>query len=241
MRYLIKLSFVLLIVLCISGIGHALTFPQETRCILIDFYDFENSDRLYYRSSTSLETQNRLKALIVKAEDRVSKFYQNKKSTPKYIYCPTEEDYLNFGSPFSTPASANMKLGAYVVIGKAGADLDILAHEISHAELYERIGFFNRLLKIPIWFDEGLAMQVDYRSYYSNDTLKSKSNNYQNLPALTKISTGAQFWSGTKEEVMLNYMTSKYEVSKWYSQKKLNSFINSINEGDDFDEAFWIP
>lgn len=33
------------------------------------------------------------------------------------------------------------------------------------------------------------------------------------------------FYSFEKEEVMLNYSTAKYEVAKWYTPKKLTTFI----------------
>lgn len=137
-----------------------------------------------------------------------------------------------------TPAAAHMKLGTYVIISKKGIDLDIISHEISHTELYERIGFYNREFKIPTWFDEGLAMQVDYRNYYSIDSLKKKSNNFENLPDVKKMNSYSQFGIGKREEVMLNYSTAKYEVGKWYTPEKLKTFVRKINKGNDFKNSY---
>lgn len=241
MKHVYSIGLILLILAGVIGVSHALVFPQDTRCILIDFYDFENDENLYYRSATSPEIKAQLKVLISKAGYRVDTFWGEKTTNPTYIYCDNDADYLKFGVPFMTPASAKMKLDSYVVISKDGVDLDIIAHEISHTELYERIGFLNRSFKIPTWFDEGLAMQVDYRSYYSLDTLKVKSDNFQNLPQVIKMNSYAQFGSGTRKEVMLNYMTAKYEVWKWYSPQNLTSFTNAINDGFDFEEAMTAP
>lgn len=219
-------------------IAHAFVFPQQTRCILVDFYDFEKEDNLYFRKNSDPETIAELKNLIQQAEIRVADFWKNKTTNPKFIYCESDDDYLKFGVPFLTPACANMKLGSYVVISKNGIDLDILAHEISHTELFERIGFWNREFKIPTWFDEGLAMQVDYRNYYSIDTLQKQSDNFKNLPDVMQMNSFIEFGNGTHEEIKLNYSTAKYEISKWYTPQKLNSFIEKINNGKDFSEAF---
>lgn len=232
-----KVCLVIGLILVVSSVIHAVTFPQETRCILIDFYDFEQEDNLYYRANVDEVTISHLQNLIEDAETRVADFWGKQTVEPKFIYCDTDEDYLKFGVSVLTPACANMKLGAYVVISNQGLDLDILAHEISHTELYNRIGFFNRLRKIPTWFDEGLAMQVDWRDYYSTDSLKTTTN-FENLPEVTQMLHPRQFGSGTREEVKLNYSTAKYIVEQWYSKEKLDRFLEHINNGSSFQEAY---
>lgn len=131
-----------------------------------------------------------------------------------------------------------MHIGSYVVISREGVDLDIISHELSHTELFERIGIFNRATKIPVWFDEGLAMQVDHRPYYSVDTLRVLSNNFQSLPDVKVHNSYQTFGSGTREEVMMNYRTAKYEVKQWYTSDKLKSFVAQLNEGKSFEEAY---
>ncbi|MFK7775037.1 MAG: hypothetical protein AB8F94_23050 [Saprospiraceae bacterium] len=219
------------------SIAHAFVFPQETRCLLVDFYDFEKEGNLYFRENIDLETKIQLQNLISQAETRVGEFWEEKITNPKFIYCETDADYLKFGAPFMTPAAAVLKFGSYVVISKDGIDLDILAHEISHTELYSRIGFFNHLTNIPVWFSEGLAMQVDDRSYYSTDSLEVKSNHFQNLPEVKKMVSFNQFGFGSREEVQLNYATAKYEVGKWFSKEKIKIFVKKINAGSSFEEA----
>lgn len=237
-RIIKRVFFVISLFLVSAGMIHAMVFPQETRCIFVDVYDFERNGSLYYRNNVSSETISQLKEIIEAAEIRVSQFWGEKTVEPKFIYCQDDEDYKKFGVPFMTPACANMKLGSYIVISKTGIDLNIISHEISHTELFNRIGFFNRVRKIPIWFDEGLAMQVDLRDYYSVDSLKAKSDGFKNLPKIEKMTSYKQFGSGTNKEVMLNYSTAKYVVNNWHSNKKLIQFINGINNGKSFDEAY---
>lgn len=230
---------IFLIVVPISAFAHFIFFPQQTRSILIDYSDFEKDGRLHFNKSSSQNKVDTAKLLIKLASNRVATFWAHKSCNPKFIYCNSNEDFKKFGSPFPVPALTHIKFGSYIVISNVGIDLDIIAHEISHAELYERIGFYNWSFKIPRWFDEGLAMQNDYRNYYSEDTLKFKSNNFKNLPDVRKLKSGKQFnEEGSLEQIMLNFMTAKYEVKNWYTKEKLDKLIKDINSGKTFEEAF---
>lgn len=237
MKFLSRVALVFVVIIGVTCAAYAIVLPQPTRCLLIDFYDFEKDGNLYYRQGVSEERIREIKALIVRANERVERFWEGKVGNPDFVYCESDEDYLKFGAPFMTPAAATMSFNSYVVISNKGVDLDILSHEISHVELFERIGMYNRTFKIPTWFDEGLAMQVDLRDYYCLSALKEKSNNLRNLPKVTHLTTGRAFGQGTRDEVMLNYMTASYQVAKWYTPRNLSAFIYRINNGDDFKTA----
>lgn len=233
-----KIFIILITILGISSIGHALVMPQVTRCMLIDLYDFEKEGQVYFRPHINEQKRNEIHQLIKQAELRVDKFWKARKATPKFIYTELDDEYVKFGAPFPTPAAAIMHFGSYVVINHNGVDLDIISHELSHLELYARIGLINRFLEIPVWFDEGLAMQVDHRSYYSIDALQRLSNNFKNLPNVQKMKDYNTFGSGTREEVMMNYRASKYVISKWYTPEKLDAFIDKLNDGKSFEESY---
>lgn len=233
-----KVIITLVTILGISSISHALVMPQATRCMLIDLYDFEKEGQVYFRPHIEEEKREEIHQLITQAEHRVNEFWRGRRGTPKYIYTESNEEYIKFGAPFPTPAAAVMHFGSYVVINHNGVDLDIISHELSHVELFARIGLINRSLDIPVWFDEGLAMQVDHRSYYSIDTLQILSNNFQHLPDVQKMQDYGTFGSGTPEEIMMNYRTSKYVISKWYTPQKLEALIEKLNDGKSFEESY---
>lgn len=234
-----RILLVALIIIPISCIAHFFLFPQQTRSILIDFSDFKKEGRLYFNSNTPESKIDSVQSLIELASQRVTTFFGKKTCDPVFIYCNTESDFTKYGSPFPVPALTHIKLGAHIVISNQGVDVDIIAHEMAHAEFYERIGFYNWTFKIPSWFDEGLAMQNDYRDYYSEDTLKARSDNYQHMPDVKKLQSGKQFnETGTREQVMLNYMAARHEVKLWYTKEKLDKLIKDINAGKSFDEAF---
>jgi len=236
-----RIVLVFLIVIPVSTFAHFIFFPQQTRSILIDYSNFKKDGRLYFNSNTPENKVDTVKLLIALASDRVAEFWGQKTCNPKFIYCESEGDFKKYGSPYKVPALTHIKLGSCIVVSNQGIDLDIIAHEISHAEFYERIGFYNWSCKIPRWFDEGLAMQNDYRNYYSEDTLKLKSDNYKNLPDVKKLRSGKQFnEDGSQEQIMLNYMAAKHEVKNWYTKEKLDQLIKDINSGKTFEEAFGL-
>ena len=221
----------------VSTVAYAVAMPKATRCMLIDFYDFKKDGNLYYRASANPEDISSITSILEKAKERNRIFWGENQAEPIFIYCDTDEDYKKFESPLLTPAAAHLSIKSFVVIGNDGVDLDILSHEISHTELSSRIGIWNRILEIPVWFDEGIAMQVDHRNYYSIDTLAKKSDDFKVLPNVEKTDA-KQFWSGSRSEVMMNYMTAKYRISKWYSKEKVDEFVKQINEGKSFQEAY---
>lgn len=238
-KILIRAALTLVIIVPVSAFAHFLLFPQQTRSLLIDYSGFKKDGRLYFDSNTPASSADYVRGVIELASGRVASFWGEKTSDPKFIYCSSGADFKKYGSPFPVPALTHIKFGATIVISNQGVDTDILAHEISHAEFYERIGFYNWSFKIPRWFDEGLAMLNDYRSYYSEDTLKARSDNFKNLPDVKQFKTGKQFnEEGSPEQIMLNFMTAKYLVKRWYTKEKLQKLIENINAGMDFDKAF---
>jgi hypothetical protein len=229
---------IFLIVIPISAIAHFISFPQETRSILINYSNFKKEGRVYFNASTLHNKIDSLKSLITLASIRIDNFWGQKTSNPKFIYCDNEDDFKKYCINPSAPAVAYLKLGSVIVLSADAMDLDIIAHEFSHAEFYERIGFYKFNYKIPSWFKHGLAMQNDYRDYYSDDTLKVKSGNFKNLPDIKSFKSDGQFYAGSHQQIMLNYMTAKHEIKNWYTKEKLDKFIKDINSGKTFEEAF---
>ena len=237
-KIIIRTFLVFIILIPIAAFAHFIIFPQETRSILIDYSDFKKEGHIYFNASTQNNKIDSLKSLINQATIRIGNFWGQKTSNPKFIYCDNYDDFKKYCYNPSLPAVTYSKLGAVIVLSADAMDLDIIAHEFSHAEFYNRIGFYNWTFKIPTWFDEGLAMQNDYRDYYSDDTLKVKSDNFKNLPDIKNFKSGGQFLAGSHDQIMLHYMTAKHEIKNWYTKPKLDKFIKDLNSGKSFEEAF---
>jgi hypothetical protein len=237
-KRMLRTLVIFLALLPITAFAHFILFPYETKSMLIDFSSFKKEGRLYFNQETKKSCIDNTASLIDSASARVSRFWNGKLADPKFIYCERDADFRNYCANPGSPAVTYCKMGTYIVLNKEGADLDIIAHEISHAELYTRVGFYTWTFVIPDWFKHGLAMQNDYRCYYSTDTLIARTDHLKNMPDITRFKTGAQFYIGTTEQIMLRYMTAKYVVGQWYSREKLNMLIDGLNSGKSFDEVF---
>jgi hypothetical protein len=234
-----KVCAALVFLTIILAIAHSLLFPQETRSILIGFSYFrDHGRRVYSRAQTPEVKIDSLKSLIDRASIRIKDFWGEQRGDPKFIYCASEDDFKEYAINPAAPAVTYLKLGAVIVLSNSAMDVDIIAHELSHVELYERIGFYRFTYKIPAWFKHGLAMQNDYRNYYSEDTLRARTDNFLNLPDVRIDTTDAQFYSGSQDQVMLRYMAAKHVVRDWYTPEKLRRLIADLNSGKGFREAY---
>ena len=104
---------------------------------------------------------------------------------------------------------------ACIVIGPKGHEVDIVAHELVHAEIFERVGYWRRLIEIPVWFDEGVAMQVDYRERYTRAQYVGVA---EHIKEVRKLEFGRQFFRGDDEELTHHYAMAKEEVRLWLSK-----------------------
>jgi hypothetical protein len=239
MRKLLKRTFIItLVLLPLMTFAHFMVFPQETRCILISFSNFEKKGNVYYSKTTTVEKLENLFQLQKVAEDKVKSFWgENALLGYTLIYCNSEKDYNKYGTP-NTPATTQRKLGAYVVLSNEGVDEQMIAHEITHTILYNHLGWYKAITKIPTWFEEGLAMQVDDREKYSIDSLQTKINNGFVLPNLSTIANGAQFYSGDDDAITLHYTMAKYIIFEWLKTHSLSKFIEVMKSGVSFKNAY---
>lgn len=122
---------------------------------------------------------------------------------------------------------------ACVVIGPKGTNVDVVSHELMHAELLARLGFWHRMMDIPVWFDEGLAMQVDWRPRYDLETGSSQ----QQVAGVRSLVSVGQFNRGNDAEVTHHYMFAKAEVSRWLEASGRKNFYEAmarIRAGESF-------
>jgi len=108
----------------------------------------------------------------------------------------------------------------------------VLAHELMHAELAERVGYWRRMTQMPTWFDEGVAMQVDFRPRY--DLLKSVT---ARTGEVRKLATAGAFFGGNDGERVRNYAAAKYEVAHWLSdvgRPSLYRRLERLRNGEPF-------
>lgn len=267
----ISIAFLLLIFWLI-----VLTFfyaPTLVRSIFLkDFYldrlEF-NQANIYVNPKMNEEERENIILLYQKSRLRIDSLFGSTTSKPFILAGNTNEVMHLFGNSNSknqgkikVPKTATgmtylTPFGSYIILSPNGTNINVLSHELCHAELLERIGWQTRRQKVPIWFDEGLAMLVDKRFEYwtvlqkdwktltDSETLKnngfnnstpSDSLNFSTL-SLQNLQTTEQFFT---QDAQLHYFLAQQEVSRWYNekgQKGLLELIDNLKESD-FEESY---
>lgn len=168
MRWLL-LRFVLPLLLALP-IGYGLLYPQILRCQLVsrsaDFVAVDTPGGQVYISRVTLIPQGKqFLANLTQARGRIRQFWGAPRGRAVLIYCPIQSQYEDYcaggegaGCSLGTPWG-----DSFLVLGPEGNSTDVIAHELCHDELYARLGWFRVKRAIPQWFNEGLAMMLDYR------------------------------------------------------------------------------
>lgn len=124
---------------------------------------------------------------------------------------------------------------ACVMVGPQGQNVDVVAHELMHAEIHHRLGYLTRFLQLPIWFDEGVAMQLDTRPRYVLSPPDAVNTAY-----VRDFTTVSAFFKGDELALVRNYASAKLEVAAWLSKVGASSLyarLQRMRDGQSFAEA----
>ena len=207
--------------------------------VFVGWSDYKKlEDGVYVDPTLSdVERQRALSGLQM-ARDRVTALYGAPIAKPVTIIAASAEEAAKFGVT-DVPGTAFVSLTAtHVVLNMERFSLDVTAHELMHAELAERLGYWARIRKLPTWFDEGVALQVDRRPQYLNDCTTIGQDEIQRVKSLERPQ---DFWSADKAQNILNYQAAKCAVAellKEHPPKSLFSALSRLRQADSFTEVF---
>lgn len=226
-------SAVILLLISTSAVA---AYKYDTlACSLIDYSGFIQIEKnVYVAPDTSPENRKELLSLLAQAKARVMTTYGQYSATPVIISGHSMNSLGIFAS--NEYASTKFLPGrSYIVLGPKGHSVDIIAHELVHSEIFEFLGYWARTFKLPVWFDEGAAMQVDYRKKYDafgiNDTELT----------MGELRYSWQFFEGDDDQLTSHYASAKYEVRRWIdkvSHKTVFVLLNRIKQGESFDDVY---
>lgn len=233
------------ILLFLSGALYTYFNAGMVRCFFIrwsDFrevFDFNRSGYLLYvdpqfpRDKVGL-----LRSEIDAAKSRVAVLYGGFTDRPVIIVSDRPDPVRRYGVDRGKTALSYISLaGSYIVLGPGGTNPDVIAHELSHAELARRIGVMGRL-KIPAWFDEGLAMQVGYRPQYGESEWRRITKDGRSAPDMAAIAKPDRFYG---DEPEAHSILARHEVGLWLARvgkKGLWELLGELKTGADFGEAY---
>ena len=214
--------------------GYLMTVPY--RPVFTDI-----SSHVYINQNFTGDRQELL-GMIEQAKDRVKAFFGELhfQDDTIFIICDDEKLTRKLGEDHATVIFSFPSETHYICISDEYLELDILAHEITHAELRSRLSA-EAQKAIPTWFDEGIALQNDYREKYSEAQWIAQTDNGKNTVALEDMDTPAEFYAGEAEDRRFRYLNAKHELDVWmtaHGQHGLLELLDRLNGGADFTTAY---
>jgi len=245
----VKRTKLILLVIIVSAIFlSGLIFCNFTKLgymITIRWHGFTEVRDNIFLDKDNLEDADNILNMLDSANNRIGDFWGELKGSPTIIISYQEKKLSKLGYTGS-PAITNTYVlnGAhnYVVVSNYGVDIDILSHELAHAELHTRI-YKNKWIVtsiIPIWFDEGIAMQNDYRDKYNEDVWEEVTDNGEDIRNITSLNTN-EFFNSDKEVRIENFVLAKHELCSWINEHghdKLIHLLEDVNTGGKFEELY---
>ena len=221
--------------LALSTVALAIYAHDVLACSLVGFSDFEQIEKnIYVAPATSAKEREQLLSLVAEAKGRVAAVYGRPTSMPVIIAARRMASLKWFSA--NEYASAKFLPGqSYIVVGPRGHSVDVIAHELVHAQIFEHAGYWVRSVHIPVWFDEGAAMQVDYRKKYDLLIDKEKS------PALNSLQYSWQFFKGDDVELTNHYALAKAELRSWLANAGdggVQALLKKVKSGENFDDVY---
>lgn len=214
-----------------AATAFATVFPAPTACIAIEVFGFEEvSERFFVPPNSSRSQIARYEELIQESRRRITLVLGKPEAQPIVVFF---EDPRSFAPLFLNEVGQAPSVGkrACLIIGPRGQNVDVVAHELMHAEMHYRIGPWKMLWEIPAWFDEGVAMQVDFRERFimSPDDLPDTSY-------VRKLKGHRAFFAGEH-----NYAAARREVADLLDEYPANTLyanIERIRSGETFAQVF---
>ncbi len=174
--------------------------PQMAFAHLVAFSDYEQHGNIYI--GPGVEFNETLQQDLAAGEARVKALFDGSQSQPVIIIVTDENGISRYGNNYGA-MHPGIFGEAIVMLGPIGMkSIDIIAHELAHAEHYSRIGYLGWMLT-PAWFIEGLGMQVDHRPAYQ------QAHSADALQAVQRKVTFSDFMQG---DLTANYSAARLAV-----------------------------
>ena len=245
-----KIGRFALVGLLVFIVGLPFLFSQLFSCEIIRFSEFGEAYRNVFISPEIHKSDfGKIIDVIRKAEVRIDSFYTSRSSKPIIIICSNPQQYQKY---CSSTEGAGCSLGTpwgstFIVLNSEGINIDVVSHEMSHIELFTRIGWWKITTQVPQWFNEGVALMVDKRFVNNPDRIgryldymdewQYYTRGGQEILELNDIESMKEFFSGNQQSVTLSYMTAALEVSYWsifVGNDGLLKLISLMKKGNSF-------
>ena len=231
----VVLAVLAILLFCLTAtLACAVALPGPAACLFVGTMDLHRLPDGSLTDSSIPGDQQRFSELTLAARARIESKFGPVESNPVLVF-------------FSNPKGLGpFRLNSYgstqfigprtcVMIGPNGQNIDVVTHELMHGETGHRVGWLQRWLHLPVWVDEGISMQVDYRSRYD-----LPAGDIPDAGDVQKLNTVSAFFSGDEKTIVSHYARAKYVVASWLARvgdKSLYQRLERMKNGESFEEA----
>jgi hypothetical protein len=172
--------------------------------------------------------------LLSESRARIQSIFGALESKPIVVFFDDPNTFWPF-KPNEYGSSNFLGSRVCVIVGAKGQNIDVTAHELMHAEIADRVGYWRRFTQLPVWFDEGLAMQVDYRPAY---TLSPSESEPTKVDFVKSLQSSRDFFTLSDASLTKNYASAKVVVNQWVADvgsAAVFSRLERIRAGESFE------
>jgi len=167
------------------------------------------------------------------SREKIQHFFGSIEANPTIYACVTPACARIFGG---VKAKAKAYGASKILLTAEGLDNTTIIHELAHIELHKRIGSKQAWHKIPMWFDEGLAVLICEDARYHEVHWQRMTNNGNNVVALDDLVTERQ-WMQAVQQGKWPYGVARKAVQEWYAARghqALETLILRMKQGKGF-------
>jgi hypothetical protein len=169
--------------------------------------------------------------LLSAASDRIADVYGPAESRPRLVVTDDVNTARRWGAN-ETASMHRLPWRSCIVIGPQGQNVDVLAHEGLHAEIQHRVGFWRFLRQVPVWFDEGAALTLDYRDPFLPENINLSA---EQVAAVRELARAREFFNGN---VRQNYQAARMSVVPLIHADTFFADLDRIAAGERFEAVF---
>ncbi len=238
---LLAFSLLFFAFIAFTHVGYLISIPYR------GFTRIQSRNNFIYIDSKDPLDIEQAFLMVEQAQDRLSQFWGAPENTARIIIARDEKKLARMGFNAGSVLGNTMSFTAtsqYIVLSLNGRSVNAIAHELMHAEFSRRLnsGRFFASVYAPLWFDEGLALQNDFRSEYDETAWALITNDGETVPDFQKLADHDAFYVNDREALRYHYIASRHEVGQWLKQHgktRLGLLIDGLRDGQPFDTLYY--